>query len=596
LSRGRYRYRLVLLFVSVLIIILLVKVYTNIYTNRYAVKSYIPALRGNIYDSRGRLLATSEIVYGVYLDLNYLRIFAGNAFKKSPDFLRLLNAFGVSEQLNELDKKNILRLGIVSSRQEAIRKIPTQFLKFVAIVPEERRISLSDFGLSAIVGKTDQRHGISGVEAYFDKILRPVRDGVVSVTYSGVIGRPLNYVKIEPENGKNVRITIDSELQRQLYLLARDYKEKKQATEVGVLVMESNTGKVRAALTTQSWPTYYMGYIEPGSTIKPIIFSAALELGLVTPNTHYYCPGYVKPIEGLNLTIKDLEVHKDINLYDGLVHSCNVVSVLTTKQIVDSFGVEKLYEIFQAFGLGRETGIELQGEIPGKLNTPDKWYKADWAFMSIGQSIGVTPIQLLAAFNTIVNDGIYVAPTIDEEKKVTKKQVISKSTADIVKQMLEDVVERGTGINAKIDGVKILGKTGTAQKNQKKDVTAVFVGQAILDKPYTIMVWVDSPQTEKLSSIVAAPFFKEVVLKLKQYQDDLMNPRNQSYTTLPDITGWNISQLKELTEATSIVLKLNGTGLYVEKYATSTTLNATNVTIVEVWLTNSPISLKNIVQ
>ncbi|NPU89615.1 MAG: penicillin-binding protein 2 [Fervidobacterium sp.] len=596
MRRSKYRYRLVLLTVSVLIIILLVKVYTNIYTNRYAVKSYVPALRGNIYDSRGRLLATSEIVYGVYLDLNYLRSFAGNAFKKSPDFLRLLNAFGASEQLSELDKKNILRLGIVNSRQEAIKKIPTQFLKFVAIVPEERRISLSDFGLSAIVGKTDQRHGISGVEAYFDKILRPIRDGVVSVTYSGIIGRPLNYVKIEPENGKNVRITIDSELQRQLYLLAQDYKAKKQATEVGVLVMESNTGKVRAALTTQSWPTYYMGYIEPGSTIKPIIFSAALELGLVTPNTNYYCPGYVKPIEDLNLTIKDLEVHKDINLYDGLVHSCNVVSIFTTKKIIDSFGIEKLYEIFQSFGFGRETGIELQGEIPGKLNPPDKWYKADWAFMGIGQSIGVTPIQLLAAFNTIVNDGIYVTPTIDEGKEVTKKRVISKATADIVKQMLEDVVERGTGINAKIDGVKILGKTGTAQKNQKKDVAAVFVGQAILDKPYTIMVWVDSPQTEKLSSIVAAPFFKEVVLKLKQYQDDLINPKKPSYTTLPDITGWNISQLKELAESTSVVLKLNGTGLYVEKYATATTSDATNVTVVEVWLTDTPITLKHIVQ
>ncbi|AMW33596.1 penicillin-binding protein 2 [Fervidobacterium islandicum] len=596
MSRSSHRYRLVLITISLFVAILLIKVYTNIYTNQYAVRSHIPALRGNIYDSRGRLLATSEVVYGVYLDLNYLRSFSGNAFKKSPDFLRLLNAFGVTEQLGEIDKRSILRLGVVGSRQEALKKIPTQFLRFVAIVPEERRISLSDFGLSAIIGKTDQRHGISGVEAYFDKILRPVRDGIISITYSGVFGKPLSSVKIDPENGKNVRITIDSELQRQLYTLAQEYKEKKQATEVGVLVMESNTGKVRAALTTQSWPTYYMGYIEPGSTIKPILFSAAIELGLVKPNTQYYCPGYVKPIEGLNLTIKDLEVHKDINLYDGLVHSCNVVSVLTTKSIVDSLGTEKLYEVFQSFGFGKETGIELQGEIPGKLNTPDKWYRADWAFMAIGQSIGVTPVQLLAAFNTIVNDGIYVSPTLDEGKEVTKKRVISKSTADVVKQMLRDVVERGTGINAKIDGIEIYGKTGTAQKNQKKDVTAVFVGQAVLDIPYTIMVWVDSPQTEKLSSVVAAPFFKEVVLTLKDYQNHLSNSGKQIYTTFPDITGWNISQLKELAESTNIALRINSTGLYVEKYSTSTTMDETNTIVVDVWLSDTPMPLKRIIR
>jgi len=579
------RYKLVFFLLATVILFLNFKVYKNIYVTEYSIKNTIPSLRGNIYDSRGRLLATSELIYTAYLDLDYLRGIFGNAFRKDPDFIRLLNAFGLTGKINDLDKKKILRLGSVTKREDALKKIPVQYLKFISIEPEERRISLSDFGLSMIVGKTDQRYGISGVEAYFDKILRPVRNGIVSMTYSGIIGKKINSVRIDPENGKNVRITIDSELQKQLYLLAQEHKLKKQATEVGLLVMESKTGKIRAALTTQNWPTYYMGYIEPGSTIKPIVFAAALELGLVNPKTEFYCPGYIKPIDGLNLTIKDLEVHKDINLYDGLVHSCNVVAIETTREIVSKFGNEKLYEIFTLFGFGKETGIELNNEIPGKLNPPDKWYKADWAFMGIGQSIGVTPVQLLAAFNTIVNNGNYVAPTLDESKKIVPKKVLSKTTSEIVKKMLKDVVERGTGVNAKIEGIDIFAKTGTAQKNMKKDVTAVFVGQVMLDKPLTIMVWVDSPQTEKLSSIVAAPFFKEVVLKIKEYQDTLLKTATNNYNTLPDITGWNLSQLRELIQATDITIRINSKGLYVERYSLTTTPEAT---ILDVWLSSVP--------
>lgn len=585
---SRLRYKLVLVLLTAFISFLNLKVYINISTNQYAVKSVTPALRGSIYDSRGRLLATSEIVYTAYLDLDYLRSFAGNGFKKDPDFVKMLMNFGIAEKISELDSRKILRLGSVQKREEAIKKIPTIYLKFVSIEPEERRNSISDFGLSMIIGKTDQRYGISGVEAYFDKILRPVRNGIVQMNYSGFLGRRINTLSIDPQNGKNVRITIDSGLQRELYKLASDYKEKKKATEVGILIMESKTGKLRVALTTQSWPTYYMGYIEPGSTIKPILFASAIELGLVSSDSQFYCPGYVQPIEGLDLKIKDLEVHKDINLYDGLVHSCNVASVLTVKKIVDTFGTEKLYEILSSFGFGKETGIELSEEIPGKLNPPDKWYRADWAFIGIGQSIGVTPIQLLAAFNTIVNDGEYVQPTLDDEKVPNKKRLLSKNTTDIVKNMLFDVVEKGTGINARIEGVKILGKTGTAQKNQKKDVTAIFVGQVYLDIPYTVMVWVDSPQSEKLSSIIAAPFFKDVVLKIKEFQDKYEKKNISDFSSLPDMKGWTLKHVNEFLKSsttTDIAVRIHSRGLYVSNYTLSTTNEAT---VIDLWLTPTP--------
>uniref|UniRef100_A0A7C5U3V1 Penicillin-binding protein 2 n=1 Tax=Fervidobacterium nodosum TaxID=2424 RepID=A0A7C5U3V1_9BACT len=582
-----YRYKLLFSVISVIILFFLFKIWINISANQYAFNSKIPALRGNIYDSKGRLLATSELVYTAYLDLRYLKSIAGNAFKRDPDFIKMLSNFNVTYEPDDIDGKYLLRLGSFSKKEDIQKKVPAQYLKFLSVEPEERRVSISGFGLNFIIGKTEQRYGISGAEAFFDKILRPVRDGITSISYSGFIGNKTNTIKIEPENGKNVVLTIDSVLQKKLYNFAVKYQQEKEATEVGILIMESNTGKIRVALTTQSWPTYYMGYFEPGSTIKPIIFAAAIELGLAKPDTFYYCPGYVKPIDNLSLTIKDLEKHGDINLYDGLVHSCNVVSILTTKKIVESYGQERLYEILTSFGFGKQTGIELPGEVPGKLNTPDKWYKSDWAFMGIGQSIGVTPVQLLAAFNSIVNDGTYITPSFDEKKPITAKKILSKQTTDMVKQMLLDVVEKGTGVNAKIDGIRVLGKTGTAQKNGKKDVTTLFIGQVELDKKYTILVWVDSPQKEKLSSVVATPFFKSVVLELQNYlsqEDDKDSTTNDS-----NFVGWTLEQIYVYTRQNGIKLCINRYGLYVESYELKTTPEGT---VLSVNLTESPVRNK----
>ncbi|MEN3043303.1 MAG: penicillin-binding protein 2 [Fervidobacterium sp.] len=578
------RYKIFFTLISILVLTFLFKVWYNISNNQYAFSSKIPALRGNIYDCKGRLLATSEVVYTAYLDLRYLKSIAGNAYKRDPDFIKMLSNFGVVYNPNDFNEKYILKLGSFPKREDIQKKVPAQYLKFISIEAEERRVSISDFALDFIVGKTEQRYGLSGAEAFFDKVLRPVRNGTTLVSYSGFIGNKMKTFKIEPENGKNVTLTIDSVLQKALYDFALHYQEEKEATEVGILIMESETGKIRAAITTQTWPTFYMGYFEPGSTIKPIIFAGALELGVVKPDTNYYCPGYIKPVDGINLTIKDLEKHESINLHDGLVHSCNIVSILTAKKIVDTYGQTKLYELLTSFGFGMATGIDLPGEVSGKLSTPDKWYKADWAFIAIGQSLGITPIQLIAAFNSIVNDGIYVTPTIDEKKKVVSKRIISKETAGLVKQMLLDVVEKGTGINAKIENTKIYGKTGTAQKNFKKDVTALFIGQVELDRKLTILVWVDSPQKEKLSSIVAAPFFKSVVEKLEKYY--LQESKNDLTEKSLDFKGWTLEQIYEYSKTKKIKLNLLNLGLYVRDYQFKETPEGT---VLDIILSEQPV-------
>lgn len=551
------------------------KIWDNVKGHRYAISTKQIALRGNIYDSKGRLIATSEVVYAAYLDVAFLKSVSSNAYKKDPDFLRMMGNFGVVDKLEDVEKVRFLKLGAFASREEIVRKIPVQYLKFVSIEPEEKRIALSGAGMDYIIGKTEARTGLSGIEAYFDKLLRPVRDGVTSVSYSGFIGGKFQKIEVPPQNGKNVQITIDSLLQKRLFDVASDFQKEKEASEVGVIVMETKTGRLRTAFTTQSWPTFYMGYFEPGSTVKPLVFAAALELGVVTPDTRFYCPGYVKPDPNLRVTIKDIEAHKDINLYDGLVHSCNVVTVETTRKLIERYGQEKLYEIYSAVGFGSPTGIELPGEVPGVLRPIEKWYKTDWAYLSIGQSVGTTPLQLLAAVNAIFNDGIYVTPTLDEKKKVSAKRLFSSGTVELVKSMLADVVERGTGINAKVEGLKIFGKTGTAQKPGKKDVTAIFVGSTtISDVPYSIIVWVDSPQKEKLSSVVAAPLFAKVVQILRDYSSSNVTKSTVETTIgengeneVTDLTGLNLQQVFEIAKRKGISVVLHGEGLYVKSFS-----------------------------
>ncbi len=529
----------------------------------------IPALRGEIYDYKGRILATSEIVFVGYLDVDFLKKSLKDSYKKDPIFINFVSKFGFLP--NDLDNKKIIRLGEFKSKEAILKQVPGNYLKFINIEPEERRISITDAGLNFIVGKTDGRIGTAGVEKTLDKILRPVKDGYYEVITAGWFGTKIEESLKQPTNGKNVILSIDSQLQKKIYEQLLVFLEKYGADEIGIIVMESKTGKIRAMLTTASWPTYYLGYFEPGSVIKPIIFSSALEMGPFKENDLFNCTGTIK-LDDLGITIEDLEKHGEINLYDAIVHSCNVAAVTITKKIVDTYGNDVFYSILRSFGFGEPTGIELPGEISGILRSPDKWYKSEWAYLSIGQSIGASPIQIISAFNVTVNEGKYVSPTLIEDNKVVEKVIISPKTANLVKSMLFDVVERGTGKLAKIEGFKIYGKTGTAQKNQRKDVTALFAGQIELETPYTILVWVDTPKSNKLSSLVAAPVFREVVNLLIEKESN-----SQNENIVPNVIGWNISMLEELKN--KFVLDIKGEGLYVISQFPEPESEATSLTV-----------------
>ncbi|SHH41292.1 peptidoglycan D,D-transpeptidase FtsI family protein [Thermosipho atlanticus] len=519
----------------------------------------IPALRGNIFDCNNQILATSYPYYVAYLDVEFLKKY----FQPSYEIDLKILAKNFNLKINF--KQKFIKLGEAFDKEILQNKIPPDLLPFVSFNILEKRNSIKNFGFENIIGIYRDGKGISGVEKYFDSYLDNKSNGKIKIKYSGFFTSNATISSyIPPKNGNSIKLTIDSRFQTALYDLALFEKEKYSADAVGIIVMETNTGKIKSLITTRNWPDFIMGYIEPGSAIKPVFYAAALDLGVITDDATFICNGYIKPDPSLDIKISDIHTHGLIDFYDAIAKSCNVAAVKTAKLLVDDYDTKKLYEIFKTFGFGEKTGIELPGEIKGILKKSEEWSKIDWAYLPIGYSIGVTPLQLISAFNSVVNNGIYVSPTIIENSKPKTYRVITLKTSQILKKALKKVVENGTGILAKIPNLTIYGKTGTAEKKPgTNEYIMTFEGFFEYKKQkFTILVWVDNPKGYELSSFVSAPIFKDVVKTIV----DIINKKKKKAEVItpgvvPNLLGWNLYQLGKIDKVFDI--KIKGVGLYV---------------------------------
>ncbi|APT74597.1 peptidoglycan glycosyltransferase [Thermosipho melanesiensis] len=519
----------------------------------------IPSLRGSIYDCNDNLIATSVPHYVAYLDVDFLNRFYNPSME--IDLKLLESRFNI-----KIDReKRFIKIGEANDIDEIRNRIPTNLRKFVNISIVQKRISLSDFGMDLIIGNIHNQN-YSGIEKVFNEYLKEKSDGKIVFKFSGNISKKGNITNIiPPKNGNNLKLTIDSLLQKKLYELAFKEKEKYNAESVGIILMETKTAKIKSLVTTNTWPDYTMGYIEPGSALKPIFYAAALDLNVTTKDATFICNGYIYPETDLDIKITDIHPHGLIDLKKAISESCNVAAVKTSKILVENYGQEILYNIFKTFHFGEPTGIELPGEIGGILKSPENWSKVDWAYLPIGYSIGVTPIQLISAFNSIINDGIYISPTIVENSTQKKYRVITIKTSKLMRNFLKDVVENGTGKHAKVPGIEIFGKTGTSEiKPNSGKYLMTFVGSfKINDLMYTGLIWVRNPTGYYLSSEVAAPIFRELIKTVIEY---IKKEENSIYVTpgvVPNVKGWNLRQLLELKKYFNITFV--GKGLYAEK-------------------------------
>lgn len=431
---------------------------------------------------------------------------------------------------------------------EVATRIKNMKLTGIGFVAESKRFYPNSEVAAHAVGFTGvDPVGLEGIERKYDTLI--LGNTGYLVTERDALGRNIDTKSTVIKNaspGKNIVLTLDKNIQ---YIAEKELA--KAVTESGAkngmaLVMEPATGRVLAMANFPTFnPNVYARYapaqlrnrivadsFEPGSTFKVFLVAAALEEKVVRPNDVFNCENGSYNYSGK--TIHDTHSFSRLSVSDVLKHSSNIGAA----KIGFRLGDERLYRYLRSFGFGERTGIDLPGESPGLLRNSNRWGGFDLATISFGQGVSASAMQLVAATSAVANGGTLMKPYLVERilddggREVQKnepqpvRRVISEDTARKVTRMMETVTtEGGTGTNAAVEGFRVAGKTGTAQKADPvthgysaNKRTASFIGFIPADKPrLTILVVVDEPKTSPYGGVVAAPAFRGIAVKSLAY-------------------------------------------------------------------------------
>jgi len=411
---------------------------------------------------------------------------------------------------------------------------------------EDKRIMPSGEVGRSLLGRTDiDGLGIAGLELQFDDQLTGT-DGE-RVREHDAKGRSIpgsGATTTDPVPGDDLVLTVDRSLQFQVEqaLLARVAELK--AKGGAVVVMDTQTGEIYAianveqntdgTVSVTSANLAAVEVFEPGSVAKVFSLSSVVDTGVANPDTTIQVPGKIvyDADTQWEYTITDAELHDTMpmSLRDIIVHSSNIGTLKMTEQV----GTERFGSYLEAFGFGQKTALDFPDESAGFLHPASEWQGTEKVSTSYGYGYNVTALQLAAAVNTVANGGTYVAPklvkaTIGADGAVTDTapaathQVLQQSTASTMTDMLTDVVCVGTGKGARIDGISVAGKTGTAYKTQddgtyggdgNRAYRASFVGYFPANAPkVTILVTIDEPDptsNDRFGGKAAAPLFSTI--------------------------------------------------------------------------------------
>jgi cell division protein FtsI/penicillin-binding protein 2 len=497
--------------------------------------------RGQILDRNGVELAVS---------LNERTVYANPKEVLDPEY-----ESGVLAEILEIDAGEIKaklddsELGFVYIQRkvsaEKAEEIAERNLPGIYMQNESRRYyPLGDIAASVIGFTGVDNVGLSGIELQYEKILRGI--DITVTAEKDVFG---NIIPVEensygnPIDGKDVTLTIDSQIQYIVQQKLQEIVSEYNAIRAISIVMNPQTGEI---YSMASYPGFDLNNYqeadqellytihgisytyEPGSTFKIVNVASALENESVGRYQYFSLAPSIKVGDRI---IKEIfrTYTIDYTTEEIIKHSSNVGAVT----IALSMGEKKTWEGIKEFGFGSLTEIELPGEEKGIFHDYKTWPSSTIGALAIGQSISVTPIQLLRAACAIANGGYLVEPTIVKEIELLENErsdinlygvnrIISQETADAVKDMMLAVVEGGTGTKAQIEGVKVCGKTGTAEKanmnrpgyDEGRQITS-FVGFAPYEDPrIAVIVVVDEPQggsNEIWGGTVAAPAFRDIM-------------------------------------------------------------------------------------
>lgn len=494
----------------------------------------IDAPRGRILDAKGQVLVTNVSFDRVYAVPPDVQDAAGTAARLAPvlglpadQLLPLLQTKGnyvtlarkvgpdVRDQVNALD------------------------LPGIHMEPDVKRVYPGGTLAAQLLGFTNYNgDGNYGLEQQYNAVLtgkagelRAQRDG---------LGNPVDLshaVRIPPVPGKDLQLTIDGAIQYDVEQALATGLKKHGARAGSIVVMDPYSGAILALANSPSYdPNSFQttpadrfvdGAIstpfEPGSTFKLITFAAALEHGAVTPETTTQDPGYLSG-DGWTIFDWDRKPHGTVTMRYVLDHSLNVGAAFAARRT----GTDAFYQMVRAFGFGRPTGVDLQGEEGGLIRTDhmDGWYPVDLVTNSFGQGLTATSLQVATAVSAIANGGTLVKPYVVKEisspegVQATQPTVvghpISPATAATLTDMMEEVPVKGEATEAQVPGYRVAGKTGTAQIAEHgvylADATlASFVGFVPAQHPaFLIYIVLDRPTDSPYGAETAAPMFGQL--------------------------------------------------------------------------------------
>ncbi|MCP3031100.1 stage V sporulation protein D [Halobacillus sp. A1] len=555
--------------------------------------------RGKILDTNGEVLVGNQSAPTVMVVPRQIKEPEKTA-KQLSDILEMSVDKAFSHLTKQVSIEKIHPEGRKISDEQA-NAIQMLDMPGVYVAEDSLRYYPNGSFLSHVLGFSGiDNQGLLGLESVYDEQLKG-EQGALSF-FSDAKGKRMPDIAdtyTPPVDGKDLQLTIDYNVQsiveRELDMAEAKYKPDGAVA----IAVDPKTGQVKAMASRPNfhpgnyqevdastynrnlpvWSTY-----EPGSTFKIITLAAALEEGLVNlEDEHFHDSGSVK-VGGATLRCWKRGGHGDQTFLEVVQNSCNPGFV----QLGERLGKEKLFEYIDRFGFGEKTGIDLEGEGSGILFRPEQVGPVEQATTAFGQGVSVTPIQQVMAVAAAVNGGYYYEPYVQEawldpvdgevlEKKEPNliKRVISEQTSKEVSKALESVVAKGTGRGAYVEGYRVGGKTGTAQKVGKdgKYMTdnhiVSFIGFAPADDPELVVyLAIDNPKgTVQFGGVVAAPIVGSIMedslrsLGVKPRKDGLDKEYSwpeEPLVEVPDVTGMEKKDINKLM--TTLKVEVSGKG------------------------------------
>ncbi|TVQ66427.1 MAG: PASTA domain-containing protein [Balneolaceae bacterium] len=557
----------------------------------------IPAQRGNIYDSRGSLLATNQVIYKVALDPHLLTD-------------RELQTAAISRILSNHTGRTVQyyrnRISNASGRSRYIvleRSVPVQVyeelneLAIRGLILEEEYRRTYNFGslASHALGYMNySMEGISGLEQRYNSMLKG-EDGLQQVrkdrlnSIYAYVGAPRKL----PRQGYSLVTTLDAQIQAIAEEELESGIKRHRAKQGTVIIMDPRTGAVKAMA---NYPTFnpnrpasiqnenrlnfaISDQIEPGSTFKLVMALAALDQGVVNFTEQFHTPA-----NGQHLIhgqwMRDHRPLGSLTFPEVVSRSSNIA----TAEIAGRIKPELFYQYTRNLGFGTPSQIDLPGENAGRLQRPFEWSLVTLPWMSIGYEVQVTPLQLTQAYAAIANNGIlmkpYIVDSIHDEFGNVIEQIQPKRVRRVAKEstirklipLLEEVVsDSGTAAWASVDGLRIAGKTGTAQKfsegRYQSRYRASFVGFFPAENPEIVMlVLLDEPSSSIFGGFTAGSIFREIAARISGMSSTLERAENRNtqiasgQMITPNLKGIDRISAETLLKEKRIPYQIQGTG------------------------------------